>query len=188
MIQLLYFFPYSLEYIYMKSFVEIELMWHIIHPVLFVGNLGRPRKSHCHHFPKILKPNLKAIINNIDYWDKEDFIMIEDPMAHLPIDRLKCAVGDSDVILYFPMSLEGETLGLPVTHGIRPVYNSWQCYGTESIWQFWQEHLKSINHSNNLSNFAWISPCWLVFEELKEKYKMYTSIISPSYARACVCL
>ena len=172
----------------MKSFVEIELMWHIIHPVLFVGNLGRPPKSHCHHFPKILKPNLKAIINNIDYWDKEDFIMIEDPMARLPIDRLKCAVGDSDVILYFPMSLEGETLGLPVTRGIRPVYNSWQCYGTESIWQFWQEHLKSINHSNNLSNFAWISPCWLVFEELKEKYKMYTSIISPSYARACVCL
>lgn len=50
--------------------------------------------------------------------------MIEDPIAHLTIDRLKCAVVGRDVILYFLMSLELETLGLPVTWGIRPVYNS----------------------------------------------------------------
>jgi len=37
--------------------------------------------------------------------------MIEDPIARLTIDRLKCAVGGSDVILYFPMCLEVETLG-----------------------------------------------------------------------------
>lgn len=41
--------------------------------------------------------------------------MIRDPMAS--IDRLECVVGGRDMVLYFPMCLEVETLGLPVTCG-----------------------------------------------------------------------
>ena len=83
-----------------------------------VGNLERPPPKSCsHHFPNILKPKFKAVINIIDYRANEDFIIV-DPVAHLTIGRLECVVGGRDMVLYFAMCLEVETLGLPATSGL----------------------------------------------------------------------